>query len=160
MLVPLATLTAAVQLVDSLAELDDPARFGEVVGPALAGLISGEASDVDRAVLDALRGPLAASLARTRARAQARAALADSPPRLATLSERERQVMTLVALGCTNAAIAHVLQISPRTVAKHLERAYPKLGVTCRAAAAACTAAQPSAPGPKSTPRTSGMPGR
>jgi DNA-binding CsgD family transcriptional regulator len=40
-----------------------------------------------------------------------------------------------VADGDTNSAIAHGLGMSPRTVAKHLEHAYRKLGVSCRAAA-------------------------
>jgi DNA-binding CsgD family transcriptional regulator len=42
-----------------------------------------------------------------------------------------------VAAGRTNVAIAHTLQVSPRTVAKHLERIYRKLGVGNRAAAVA-----------------------
>ena len=47
------------------------------------------------------------------------------------------QVLDLVAVGKTNAAIARALEISPRTVAKHLEHAYRTLGVTSRATAAA-----------------------
>jgi len=51
------------------------------------------------------------------------------------LTAREREILRQVAAGRTNLAIAHELQISPRTVAKHLEQAYRKLGVTNRAAA-------------------------
>ncbi len=43
--------------------------------------------------------------------------------------------MRLVAEGRTNEAIAHTLGISPRTVAKHLERIYRKLHAANRAAA-------------------------
>lgn len=54
----------------------------------------------------------------------------------AGLTEQELRVLELVAVGRTNQAIAHVLRISPRTVAKHLEHAYRKLDVPNRAAAA------------------------
>jgi DNA-binding CsgD family transcriptional regulator len=60
-----------------------------------------------------------------------------APPRDLTLSDRERAVLDLVALGRTNTAIAHALGVSPRTVAKHLEHTYRKLGVSSRAAAVA-----------------------
>jgi DNA-binding CsgD family transcriptional regulator len=51
------------------------------------------------------------------------------------LTERELLILARVADGDTNTAIAHGLGMSPRTVAKHLEHAYRKLGVSCRAAA-------------------------
>ena len=54
-----------------------------------------------------------------------------------TLTPRELAVLTLVAAGRTNAAIAGQLSCSPRTVAKHLEHVYSKLHVANRAAAAA-----------------------
>jgi DNA-binding CsgD family transcriptional regulator len=60
---------------------------------------------------------------------------ADALSRL-PLTARERQVMALVAAGKTNADIATLLEISPRTVQKHLEHAYQKLGVETRTAAA------------------------
>ncbi len=55
------------------------------------------------------------------------------------LSEREMCTLELAARGQPDVAIAHMLEISPRTVAKHLERAYRKLGVHNRAAAVART---------------------
>jgi DNA-binding NarL/FixJ family response regulator len=62
----------------------------------------------------------------------------DEPAQSASqLSTRERAVLELVAAGRTNVAIAHELGISPRTVAKHLEHLYRKLGVANRAAAVA-----------------------
>jgi DNA-binding CsgD family transcriptional regulator len=57
------------------------------------------------------------------------------PERLAGLTDREVQVLDLVARGRTNAAIARTLDVSPRTIAKHLEHIYRKLEVTSRAAA-------------------------
>lgn len=59
------------------------------------------------------------------------------PSSTALLSAREREVMKLVANGDTNSSIAHTMGISPRTVAKHLERIYRKLHVSNRAAAVA-----------------------
>jgi DNA-binding CsgD family transcriptional regulator len=53
------------------------------------------------------------------------------------LTEREAEVLLWISYGKSNADISEVLAISPRTVQKHLERIYEKLGVETRAAAAA-----------------------
>ena len=93
-------------------------------------------SDHDRALHSVLRLPLSAALLRARRRQQAGQALATTAGRwLADLTEREIQILRLVADGRTNTAIAHGLEVSPRTVAKHLEHIYRKLGVSSRAAA-------------------------
>ncbi len=52
------------------------------------------------------------------------------------LTQREREILALVAAGKTNAEIAMLLSISARTVQKHLEHIFPKLGVESRTAAA------------------------
>lgn len=52
------------------------------------------------------------------------------------LSRREAEVLTWVAEGKTNAEIAIILEMSPRTVQKHLEHVFVKLGVETRIAAA------------------------
>jgi DNA-binding CsgD family transcriptional regulator len=54
------------------------------------------------------------------------------------LTDREREVLVLVAAGKTNGEIAAVLSISARTVQKHLEHIFQKLGVETRTAAAIC----------------------
>ncbi|HEY4464050.1 MAG TPA: LuxR C-terminal-related transcriptional regulator [Streptosporangiaceae bacterium] len=57
----------------------------------------------------------------------------------AGLTGREQEVLSLVAEGLTDAAIGRRLGCSPRTVDKHLEHVYRRLGVSCRTAAvAAC----------------------
>ncbi|HEY1293217.1 MAG TPA: response regulator transcription factor, partial [Chloroflexota bacterium] len=59
---------------------------------------------------------------------------ADSPGRL---TSRELEVLRLVAQGQTNREIAEVLVLSPRTVKRHVENIFDKLGVSSRAAATA-----------------------
>jgi DNA-binding NarL/FixJ family response regulator len=53
----------------------------------------------------------------------------------AGLSEREVEVLRLVAQGLTNAEVAAQLYLSPRTVEAHLRRIYDKLGTSSRSAA-------------------------
>jgi DNA-binding CsgD family transcriptional regulator len=53
------------------------------------------------------------------------------------LSERELEVLRLVASGKSNRAIASTLVISEHTVARHLQNIYAKLGLSSRAAATA-----------------------
>ncbi|MBS2536622.1 helix-turn-helix domain-containing protein [Catenulispora sp. NF23] len=57
-------------------------------------------------------------------------------PRRAKVSPREADVLDLLCRGLTDRQIATRLGISPRTVDKHLEHAYVKLGVRCRVQAA------------------------
>lgn len=49
---------------------------------------------------------------------------------------RESEVLQWLAHGKTNKDIAEILQMSPRTVNKHLEQMYPKIGADNRTAAA------------------------
>lgn len=60
-----------------------------------------------------------------------------TPAAAAALTAREREVLEWVAAGKTNRDIAAILGARPRTVEKHLERIYEKLGVETRTAAAA-----------------------
>jgi len=53
------------------------------------------------------------------------------------LTTREGEVLGWLAKGKTNRDIAQILGLSPRTVDKHLEQIYAKLGVENRTAAAA-----------------------
>jgi DNA-binding NarL/FixJ family response regulator len=52
---------------------------------------------------------------------------------LDAITQREREVMALVADGLTNAEIAQKLYMSPATVRTHVSRAMTKLGVRDRA---------------------------
>ena len=112
-----------------------PGPDREVIGVALSRGRR-DFDDNERAVLSVLRAPLIAALLRARRRQQAAGMLtAMTCSRLADLTDREIQILRLVAEGHTNTSIAHALEVSPRTVAKHLEHIYRKLQVSSRAAA-------------------------
>jgi DNA-binding CsgD family transcriptional regulator len=53
------------------------------------------------------------------------------------LTQRESEVLMWIARGKSNRDIAEILSLSPRTVNKHLEQIYTKLGVENRTSAAA-----------------------
>jgi DNA-binding NarL/FixJ family response regulator len=60
------------------------------------------------------------------------------PSRLpAGLTEREAEVLRLVATGATNREVAAELALSEKTVSRHLSNIFTKLGVTSRSAATA-----------------------
>ncbi|WP_433311244.1 response regulator [Micromonospora chersina] len=63
----------------------------------------------------------------------ARATHPDPGPRLAALTEREREVMALVAAGLSNDEIAARLVLSPATAKTHVSRIMTKTGVRDRA---------------------------
>ena len=83
----------------------------------------------DRSLRDAR---LAAQQPPVRDAGAVRAALA----RRYQLTAREVEVLEWVACGKTNRDIGEILGLSPRTVNKHLEHVYVKLGVETRTAAA------------------------
>ncbi len=79
-------------------------------------------TDRERALLDVLRPHLARVYRRLN--------------RLGGLTAREAEVLRWVAAGKSDAQIAAILHISARTVQKHLQHSYEKLGVESRTAAA------------------------
>jgi DNA-binding CsgD family transcriptional regulator len=95
------------------------ARYFELERPA-----GRDFDERDRSLLSLIRP----HLARMRARWERR-------PHLPSLTERELEVLGLVAQGLTNREISRELFISPATVRTHLEHIYDKLGVRSRAGA-------------------------
>lgn len=89
----------------------------------------GRFSNRDKGVMAVLQPHLAAM--------RERSIDADDRPEEVELTIREAQVVALVASGRSNAEIAHLLVLSPATVAKHLEHSYRKLRVTGRSEVAA-----------------------
>jgi HD-GYP domain-containing protein (c-di-GMP phosphodiesterase class II) len=59
-----------------------------------------------------------------------------SPTRPAGLTDREVEVLRLLSRGASNREVAARLVISPKTVGRHVENLYRKIGVRSRAAAA------------------------
>jgi DNA-binding NarL/FixJ family response regulator len=59
-----------------------------------------------------------------------------APPHPAGLSDREVEVLRLIARGASNRVVAGRLSISPKTVGHHVEHIYAKTGVTTRPGAA------------------------
>ena len=70
-------------------------------------------------------------------RVDSEAALLDGLLRHFPLTAREAEVLYWVIQGKTNRDIGDILSLSPRTVHKHLEHVFQKLGVETRTAAAA-----------------------
>jgi two-component system, NarL family, response regulator NreC len=113
---------------------DDPAYVREAFGAGASGYVLKEAADTEvvaavrdvangqRYVHPALGARLVAAEAEERARAE------DDP-----LSEREREVLRLLALGHTNQEIAKELYLSVRTVETHRAHIMQKLRITTRA---------------------------
>jgi DNA-binding CsgD family transcriptional regulator len=141
--------------------LADPARAGDEFARGLAGpagdtwpferaqlqLDYGEwlrrqrrindAKPVLRAALEAFRRLGAAPWTR-RAETESRAcgvtaqAAPIRPSAFVELTAQQREIVILASQGLTNPEIADRLFLSPRTVASHLYRSYPKLGVAGR----------------------------
>lgn len=133
-----------------------PAREERLVGIALSRC-SSDFSDAECALLSRARPHLIQAFRTVsefddlrRGRTAEVGRLVEGPGLPASVADRlgvtarEGEVLRALALGADTAAIAAQLGIAPRTVQKHLENAYAKLGVhTHSAAAAAVWAALP-----------------
>ncbi len=82
---------------------------------------------------DALLSPAATRSLIARCLAQPDRSAPHAPHRLATLTEREREVLVLVASGLSNEDIAERLVVSPHTAKTHVNRAMAKLAAHDRA---------------------------
>ncbi|MFP5447778.1 MAG: response regulator [Alphaproteobacteria bacterium] len=120
---------------------DDPEYVRAALAAGATGYVLKDAGleDLREAVAQVLRGRLAIP-------AEVLSALVSRPARMQTagaierLTQREREVLDLVAEGLTNKAIARQLDISPATVKAHVERVIAKLGVADRTQAAVMAA--------------------
>jgi two-component system, NarL family, response regulator NreC len=113
---------------------DDPSYVREAFAAGASGYVLKEAADEEvvsavREIADGGRYVHPALGARlVAAEAEARAAAEADP-----LSDREREVLRLLALGHTNQEIAQMLYISVRTAETHRAHIMQKLGLSTRA---------------------------
>jgi ATP/maltotriose-dependent transcriptional regulator MalT len=117
-------------------------RFGLPYETALT-LLGGNASQAARGIslLDGLGATAVAAKARLELRARGITSIPRRPrttgrPGTSGLTERQLEVMNLIAEGLTNPEIADRLFVSPRTVDHHVSAILSKLGVSTRQEAA------------------------
>src|SRR4051812_7516314 len=108
----------------------DPAFAREALGAGALGYVLKESADEE--LVQAVRSA-AAGESYLNPRLGARIASAPPPGPPDDLSEREAEVLRLIALGHTNAEIAQQLYLSVRTVETHRSHIQQKLGVATRA---------------------------
>jgi DNA-binding NarL/FixJ family response regulator len=124
-------LRRAGRLWNALGAPYEAARCAVLLGSALRAL-----GDEDSAVAELAQARRTfAELGAIPAEREAAALLRPCAP--GGLSEREIEVLRLVAAGKTNPEIAAVLFLSERTIARHLSNIFTKIDVTSRTAAAA-----------------------
>ena len=132
--IPLVQKEAPEAKVLLLSMQDDPQYVRQAFGAGASGYVLKEAADTEvvAAIREVAAGgsyvdpALGAKLAAADADAHSRA---DADP----LSDREREVMRLLALGHTNQEIAKLLFISVRTAETHRAHIMQKLRLTTRA---------------------------
>jgi two-component system, NarL family, response regulator NreC len=108
---------------------DEPAYAREALSAGALGYVLKESADTE--LVDAVRAA-AAGHSYLNPRLGARVAAAPAGPP-GGLSEREAEVLRMIALGHTNAQIAQSLFLSVRTVETHRAHIQQKLGVSDRA---------------------------
>jgi HD-GYP domain-containing protein (c-di-GMP phosphodiesterase class II) len=126
LLSPAARLLAAADVFQALLEPRPhrPARTPDAAATELA-----RAAQAGRLDPDAVRYVLAAAGQSVQSVKQVR------PTRPAQLTERELEVLRLIARGHSIKQMAQQLTISPKTVDSHIQHIYEKLGVSTRAGA-------------------------
>ena len=105
-----------------------------------------EADEVAAAIRAACRGEV--HLDPAIARQLTRSLVAPAPQTVTRLTDREREVLVLVAQGLSNQEIADSLVISERTARTHVSNILGKLGVTSRTQAALLAIREGIAPAP------------
>jgi two-component system, NarL family, response regulator NreC len=123
---------AAATAVVVLTMQDDPAFAREAMQSGAKGYVLKEAADAE--LVQAVR---AAAAGRTYLNPSLGARIAATPPEPSGppdgLTEREVEILRLIALGHTNTEIAERLYLSVRTVESHRSHIQQKLGRTTRA---------------------------
>jgi DNA-binding NarL/FixJ family response regulator len=117
-----------------LSQYDDEAYVYELLKDGAAGLgylLKERVADLDevvRALREVSRGGSVLDPKVVESLVAAKDRLAHSP--LGQLTDREREVLSLMAQGMNNASIAKVLFLTDRAVEKHINSMFHKLGLT------------------------------
>jgi HD-GYP domain-containing protein (c-di-GMP phosphodiesterase class II) len=119
---PLARLLAA---ADAYHAMTEPRPYREALPPQRAADQLGLEASAGRLDADSVAAVVAAAGFR-----------APSVARPAGLTEREAQVVALLARGLVTKQVGRALGISTKTADRHVQNAYAKIGVSTRAAAA------------------------
>jgi two-component system, NarL family, response regulator NreC len=109
---------------------DEPAYAREALGAGVLGYVLKEAADTE--LIQAVRAA-AAGQSYLNPRLGARVAAEPPPGPPGGLSEREVEVLRMIALGYTNVQISQELFLSVRTVETHRAHIQQKLGLSDRA---------------------------
>jgi DNA-binding NarL/FixJ family response regulator len=118
----------------ALSAHDDPVYIRGLLEAGAAGYLMKE--EAPEAIIEAVRGVAHGDKGWVSRRVAARIAAWIEGGDKAKLSAREQEVLRLVVQGKTNQAIATDLDISEKTVEKHVGEIFVKLGVTSRVGAA------------------------
>jgi DNA-binding NarL/FixJ family response regulator len=108
-----------------------------------------EADEVAAAIRAACRGEV--HLDPAIAKQLTRSLVAPKPQTVSSLTDREREVLVLVAQGLSNQQIANALVISERTARTHVSNILSKLGVASRTQAALLAIREGIAPAPSAS---------
>jgi DNA-binding NarL/FixJ family response regulator len=127
----LAGATTRVVVLTSVSDRSD-------VGPAMRAGASGFLyKDVDpTALVQAVRAVHGGQVLLAPEAAEAMLAAPDDPPSPVPLTDREREVLALIAAGRSNREIARSLAVAEKTVKTHVSNVLMKLGVQDRTQAA------------------------
>jgi DNA-binding NarL/FixJ family response regulator len=117
---------------------DTPAYVREALAAGAAGYVLKDTAidNLRKAIAQVLDGQTAIPLELMTAAMRGPAEAGRQDQAVASLTEREQEVLGGIAQGLTNKAIARELAISPATVKAHVERIIAKLGVADRTQAA------------------------
>jgi DNA-binding CsgD family transcriptional regulator/pimeloyl-ACP methyl ester carboxylesterase len=123
-------------------------RLASAIPDARLSLFEGSSLSPTRGDLDGVVTAIRDFLEEDRALETAPSGVSSEPPGAAhttpahedNLSPREVEVLSLLAKGMSNREIAERLVLSPRTVERHIENIYAKIGVNNRVQAAAYAA--------------------
>ena len=119
-----------------LSAYDDRQYILNLLASGAAGYLSKE--EAPRVIVEAVRGVCRGEKGWLSQRAASRVVtwMQEEKPEKPKLTRRELEVLRLVVAGKTNQAIGVALEISEKTVEKHLDAVFTKLGVASRVEAA------------------------